>query len=865
MLHSPGVRLGPYEIVSSAGVGGMGEVYKARDTRLERTVAIKVSKDSFEERFRNEALMVAALNHPHICTLFDVGPDYLVMEYVEGAALRGPLPVADVVRLAGQIADALEHAHSHGIIHRDLKPSNILLTKSGVKVLDFGLAKRQPIGPVTGESHPTLTEGGVVLGTPRYMAPEQIDGQKADERTDIFAFGLVLYELLTGQHAFEGKSAASVMAAILDREPTPISALKPTTPPALEQVVLTCLAKDPAERWQSVREMKHALAWAARPELASRTGKRRHWRAAALWGVVVLTVGSGLVLVRQRAKPAKPPPVRLQVGLPPGGRLLLMATLAVSPDGRQIAFDLGFLGKPPQVFLRELGSLTVSPVPGSERAGGAFWSPDGRHLAFSGAHGMQKVALSGGPAQTLCQCLPEHGATWSRGDVIVYSKLGRLLRVSATGGEPTPLGDLALGETGRFWPQFLPDGRHYIYLSLASRAEDQGIYVGALDSSLRKRVVATPHNAAYSPPGYLLFLKNESLVAQPFDAQRLEVTGEPFPVIGDEVARYSGTVFGGLAQFSVSANGVLAWRPGPPMDFKQLAWFDRSGRRMGTLGEPGPYSGQALSPDDKSVAVCRQESSSNRDIWLLEVATGTSRRLTFDPHDDCGPVWSPDGQRIAFFSDRRGVREIYQKRADGSGEDELLLASKDFPLHPEDWSADGRFLSYNSARPGHENDLFLLPVDRSLDPTPIAFLATEVTESFSTIAPNGRWIAYQAPGSGSPQVYVREVSPEGKAGPGQWQISSDRGFWPRWRADGKELFFFGMGRVMAVDVRPDGRTFEAGAPRPLGITLGDEGKSLEGRAREVGPLRVTRDGQRFLLSDRASPREPIRVLVNWLP
>jgi Tol biopolymer transport system component len=863
MPYLAGTRLGPYEIVSPVGAGGMGEVYKARDTRLERTVAVKVSKESFEERFRNEALAIAALNHSHICTLFDVGPDYLVMEYVEGAALRGPLPVADVVRLAGQIADALEHAHSHGIIHRDLKPSNILLTKSGVKVLDFGLAKRYSAAPEKGESHPTLTEGGAILGTPRYMAPEQIDGQKADERTDIFAFGLVLYEMLTGQHPFEGKSAASVMAAILDRDPTPISTLKPLTPPALEQVVLTCLAKDPVERWQSVRELKHALEWAARPEGVSRPGGRRALMVAAV-AIAVIGIGIGFAILRHGAKPIKPRAVQLQVGLPPKGRLMPISTLAVSPDGQRIAFTMASPGKPPQIFVRELGSLAVKPVPGGELAWEAFWSPDGRHLAFFDiGGGLKKVDLSGGPAQTLCKCgavsPAVNGATWSRDDVILYSKLGRFFRVSANGGEPEPQGDLALGETGRFWPQFLPDGRHYIYLSLAPRAEDQGIYVGALDSNLRKRVVATAHTAAYSPPGYLLFLKDESLVAQPFDAQRLEVTGEPFPVIGDEVARFTGTVLAGRAHFSVSANGVLAWRPGPLMDLKQLTWFDRSGRRIGTLGEPGPYSGHALSPDNKSVAVCRQESSSNRDIWVLDVATGTSRRLTFDPHDDCAPVWSPDGSRIAFFSDRRGVREIYQKLANGSGEDELVLASKDFPLHPEDWSADGRFLSYNSPRPGHENDLFLLPMTGSGDRTRITFLATEANEGFSRIAPNGRWIAYWSFASGRPEVYVREVSAQGTAGPGQWQISHNVGFWPQWRADGRELLFFSRTGVMAVDVNPDGRAFEGSAPRPLAIVLGDDDPL------EVGPLRVTRDGQRFLLSDRVEPREPIRVLVNWLP
>ena len=505
-LHAPGTRLGPYEIVSPVGAGGMGDVYKARDTRLERTVAVKVAKEAFEERFRNEALAVAALNHPHICTLFDVGPDYLVMEYVEGKALRGPLPVADVLRLAGQIADALEHAHRHGVVHRDLKPSNILLTKSGVKVLDFGLAKRRPIGPVTGESQPTLTEEGAVLGTPRYMAPEQIDGKPADERTDIFAFGLVLYEMLTGQHAFEGKSAASVMAAILEREPAPISALKPTTPPALEQVVLTCLAKDPAERWQSVRELKHALAWAVavgtgperrRPDLDRRnrlrSGRRRpHPRRGAS--------------SRDRGEAAPGPLPDLPSRQ---GEVRRALDMAVSPDGRKIVLEAGF-DEVFQLYVRPLDSLDLTPVPGSEAAFQPFWSPDGRQIGVRlASDALKKVDLSGGPRRRCADPrlragsdFSREGATWSREDVIVFSAGGRSSFACRPGaGSPSRSARWSRARARRYWPQFLPDGRHYLYLSLAARPEDQGIYVGSLDSDLRKRIVAIGVQRGLQPAG----------------------------------------------------------------------------------------------------------------------------------------------------------------------------------------------------------------------------------------------------------------------------------------------------------------------------------------------------------------------------
>jgi Tol biopolymer transport system component len=858
MLHSPGDRLGPYEIVRSVGEGGMGEVYEARDTRLERTVALKVSKERFGERFRNEALSVAALNHPHICALFDVGPDYLVMEYVQGKRLEGPLPLGDVLRLAGEIADALEHAHAHGVIHRDLKPSNIFATRSGIKVLDFGVAKRQSSVGKGGEH--TATDAAALVGTPRYMAPEQIEGKEADERTDIFAFGLVLYEMLTGRHAFEGTTAARVMAAILEKDPAPLSTLNAAVSPALAQVVSTCLAKDPAERWQSVRELRHALAWASSPISAPRWG----WRRLGLIAAALALAGlAGFALLRRSAKPARPQAIRLQVALPPRGRLDMMSTLAVSPDGQWIAFPVILPEMPPQIFVRRLDALTATPVGGAERATDPFWSPDSRQVAFWAINGggLRKVNASGGPAEIVCRRCDggDGGSTWGRGDVIVFSTLGRLSRVSAQGGESQPLGALVPGETGRFWPQFLPDGRHYLYLSLASRREDQGIYAGAIDSNLRKPIVAAEFTAAYSPPGHLLFIKDGVLVAQPFDADRLELSGEPVTVLDEEVARFAGTTTAGRAHFSVSTNGVLGWRPGPIGDVRQLTWFDRSGRKTGTVGEPGVYFGLALSPDEKTVAVCRYESSTNREIWLLDAKSGASRRLTFDPHDDCGPIWSPDGTWIAFFSDRRGVRELYRKRADGSGEDELLLASKDFPLHVEDWSADGRFLSYNSPRPGHGLDLFLLPLTPPGEASPIPFLATPAMETGSRLAPSGRWMAYMSNETGVMEVYVREVSPQGRPGPGKWQISHDRGYTPRWRPDGKELFFFERSTPMAVDVKTDGPRFEAGVPKALGITLGEDAGPF------LNAFCVRRDGQQLLFGVPVKRGEPVRVLVNWWP
>ena len=865
MPYAPADRLGPYEIVGPIGAGGMGDVYKARDTRLERSVAIKVSKEAFTERFRNEALAIAALNHPHICTLHDVGPDYLVMEYVEGRSAHGPLPVPEAMRLAGQIADALEHAHQKGVVHRDLKPSNILLTKSGVKVLDFGLAKRLSQSGSADETGPTLTEAGTLVGTPRYMAPEQIDGKPADERTDIFAFGLVLYEMLTGQRAFEGKSAPSVMAAILAKDPTPILALKPETPPALAQVVETCLAKDPAERWQSVRELKHALAWAARPASSSVIGRRGWIRAAAAAAVVLVIVSGAALALRRSAKPPRPQPVRLPVTLPPTAELFGPANVAVSPDGQRLALVLSLPDKPPQLFVRPLDALAPTAVVGGEIGFGPFWSPDSQHIALWGPTGLRSVDLGGGAARSICkECRKsggmEYGATWGTADVIVYSDLGKLYRVPAEGGEPEPLAALVPGETGRFWPQFLPDGRHYLYLSLASRREDQAIYVGALDSDLRQRVVAAEYGAAYSPPGYLLYIKDGALVAQPFDARRLTLSGTPTPILDEEVSRFPGTVLAGRAHFSVSTNGVLAWRPGPTTEHRQLTWFDRSGRKLGTLGEPGAYVAHALSPDEKSVAACRVESASDREIWILDVASGTPRRLTFDPHDDCNPVWSPDGSRIAFFSDRRGVREIYQKRADGSGDDELLVASEDFGLNLESWSADGRFLSYNSARPGRSNDIFLVPLSKPGEASPVPFLATQAVEHFSALSPNGRFLAYHSDESGPGGAVRSRGHAAGPARSGEMaDLGRSRFALPAVATRRPGAVVLRRGRAGGRR-RPDGRLhFPSRGP--------EAARRPAGRARSegFGLWSVSRDGQRLLFGVPTRPPEPIRILVNWLP
>ena len=786
-------------------------MYRARDTRLERTVALKVSKETFEERFRNEALAVASLNHPHICTLFDVGPDYLVMEYVEGKTLRGPLPVAEALRLALQIADALEHAHRHGIVHRDLKPSNILVTKQGVKVLDFGLAKRLPTA-LGGRDEPTFTAEGTILGTPSYMAPEQIEGKPADERSDIFAFGLVLYEMLPGRRAFDGDSAAAVARGDPGAGTDAVSALQPATPAAVEQVVDTCLAKDPAEtlaigKGAETRPRLGLRHEASRPRReAPRLGRRGGGRGRRAWHRT-------RVCDRSSGHPANQGPPRATrdraagEGHPPlegtAGRLS-----GRSPDRILAALP----GRLPQLFLRPLDSVTLTPVPGGEGGAVPFWSPDGRQIGFASVPGgLKKVDLSGGPVQTVCKLCRVAGATWSRKTSSSSRTAGRSIGCRQAAGNPRR--SARSSKERRRAPGRSSCRTAGTTCTCPSRSTGK-TRASTWERSIRTCASASsPPTATRSTPLPGTCSSSRMTRSWPSPSTRSGWGFRESRVRSSTTWRVSRA--SGLAQFSASGNGVLAWRAGSPAEPRQPTWFDRSGRRVGTLGQPAAYYRPVLSPDGKSVAICREESATNADIWILDAASGAGRRLTFDPHYDCSPTWSPDGSRIAFRSDRRGVPEIYQKRADGSGDDDLLLASKDYPLIVTDWSADGRFLVYSSPRPRNLNDLFLVPVSLAAERKPIPFLATEALEDSGEIAPNGRWIAYRSSAHGRFEVYVREVSPQGEAGAGTWQISREGGWAPRWRHDGKELFYSTGAGIMAVEVNGDGPSFQGGPPRLL--------------------------------------------------
>jgi eukaryotic-like serine/threonine-protein kinase len=871
MPLSAGDKLGPYEILAPIGAGGMGEVYRARDTKLEREVAIKVLPAALAQdperlaRFEREAKVLASLNHPNIAQIYGIdesstGPA-LVMELVPGQTLKGSVGLDEALRIAGQVADALEAAHDKGITHRDLKPANIMITPGGlVKVLDFGLAAVTQPSDVSGgdpSNSPTLTMGatqaGMILGTAGYMSPEQTAGQSVDKRADIWAFGVVLYEMLTGQRLFTGDTIAHILADVL-RAPIDFDKLPQQTPRAIGDLVKRCLDRDVKNRLRDIGEARVALRRylanpaAMEPEGSTRTlagpVRPQPWIAATMF-FAITAAGLGFVVYRH-TREAPSGVTRLSLLPPEKGEFGTAAGVgppSLSPDGRRIVFPARVGGKN-ALWVRDLDSPTPRILPGTEDGIYPFWSPDSRFVGFNSGGKLKKVAVSGGAVLTICDVTFLRGASWNKDDVIVFapSLSSVLFRVPAAGGIPTPVTslDASRSENSHRFPWFLPDGHHFVYLARSSNADQTAVFVGDLQSKARKLILRGNSNTVYVEPGYLLFLRDRTLMAQPLSATRLALSGYAVPIA--EQVDFVGLNNEGL--FTASQNGVLAYASGVHGGDWQITWFDRAGKVLGTVGKPVDIEWASLSPDGKAVATDRLDpQSGNRDIWLYDLARGTEQRLTFSGENRF-PIWSPDGTRIAFDGNRGGIGKIYLKAANGTGQEEVLETGGPIPA---DWSRDGRYLLFVTGQRNREtaSDIWVLPFS---DKKAFPYLRTEFNEDNSKLSPDGRWLAYQSNESKRNEIYVMTFPMPG----GKWQISSGGGRFPVWSRDGRELYYLSAdNKLMAVEIKP-GVKFEAGVPHPL----------FDVRRGVV--FDVSKDGN-FLIPTTAeqSASAPVTVVLNW--
>jgi Tol biopolymer transport system component len=880
-MLAPGTSLGPYKILAPLGAGGMGEVYRAHDSRLGRDVAIKVLSPHLaatlevRARFEREARTISQHNHPHICTLYDVGhqdgTDYLVMELLEGETLahrleKGPLPVAEVLSLGTQIADALDRAHRAGVVHRDLKPGNVMLTKAGAKLMDFGLARSHASAPVAGAltESPTvsrpLTAEGTIVGTFQYMAPEQLEGKEADARSDIWALGCVLYEVATGKRAFEGASQASLIVAIMKDEPRSISELAPLSPPALERAVKRCLMKDPDDRWQSARDVMHELQWIA--AAGSQAGvpapiavRRRH-RERLAWGAVVAVMAVALVAVAAQQWVRRPLALglaRLTITVPAGGPIPV-DNPAISPDGRRLVFIARDSSGTQRLWIRPLDSSSAQPLAGAEGGWFPFWSPDSRFIAFFANGKLRKIPAAGGPAETICDAPDARGGSWSKDDVIVFAPLavGPLMRVSADGGEVVTVArpDSARGETALRFPCFLPDGRHFLYVSLPGKPGQLDVYAGALDSKETRRVMSAVSAPVYAEPGYLLFERDGRLVAQRFDGSRMRSTGRVIAL--EDAPPPSGNT--GAPIVCPPSKSVLVVVGAKTPD-TQLAWFDRSGRRTGTVPLPsGRYELPTLSPDGRWAAVTRVYSGTRGDLWMVDLQRGIATPATSDGSGGGGGVWAPDGSRFACACNPSGPYDIYQVRAGGAGRPEPLYQSSVIFKAPAAWSPDGRYLVLTQYGEATDWDLWLLPLEGQRRPVP--YLCTPFNDGVQAdISSDGRWLAYASNESGRSQIYVRSFPEPGE----RYQVSTTGGTAAQWSRDGRELLIWTGGEpgnpvspVLSVDVQTT-PSFKAGTPHVLFPRP------------DVPGIAVSRDLKSFLAAVPAegAPAPSITVILNW--
>jgi eukaryotic-like serine/threonine-protein kinase len=868
----------------------MGEVYKARDLRLGRAVAIKVLPPEVaadpiaRERFDREARAISHINHPHICTLYDIGEEpavatasglpvsYFVMELLDGETLaqrltRGALPIDQALAFGVQIADALDKAHRGGVVHGDLKPENIMVTKSGVKLLDFGLAQQRPVPGATGAADVTASTAavgtpGIVIGTLQYLAPEQLEGAAADARTDIFAVGAVLYEMVTGHKAFDGHTPATVIAAIMQHQPPPVAVGTAALSAALNHVISLCVAKDPDERWQHAGDVRRQLRWvtevAASAEAQPVAPKNRRpwlWAAAA---ALLLIVAAALAIWAYQQRRAEPALVtRTSILLPEGlrfpgvGAIGGVSRFALSPDGRRLAFAATDSAGNLMLWVRPLDALKATPLDGTNGASSPFWSPDSQRIAFVAQGQLKVIGLDGGAPVVLATTAASTTGAWSRDDVILFTPTltSPLNQVPAAGGTPRPVTtvDKKAGDLLHRNPSFLPDGRHFLYVAAGSRGGGtigpRAVFVGSLDQSDPGRLVMESGTIATYAQGHLVFVRENMLLAQPFDAERLMLTGEPRPI-----AEQVELIGPGSAAFTISNTGVLAYEPAG--EGSQLVWFDRGGRQLSPVGGVGAYGDLEMSPDGRRAAVSVLDVATNtRDIWVFDIERGVRTRMTLDPNDDVAPVWSADGASIVFASNRKGHFDLYRKAASGVGVDEVLLADATEKI-PASWSRDGHAILY-SAFDALTSTARLLFFDPETKSTPTTFLASPA--SLGKLSPDGRWVAYYSGESGRSEVYVVTFPVASR----RWQVSTAGGILPRWRHDGRELFYVSRdNRLVAVSVEPGEQDLNIDAPRDLF------------EARPVGPRSfydVAGDGARFLVNavrgESASPS--IIVVQNW--
>ncbi len=857
----PGEQLGPYIVEAHLASGGMGMVYRARDTRLHRTVAIKILRIGsagveMRARLKREAQSIAKLQHPNICALFDVGEqggrEYLVMEHLVGETLAerlraGPFRLDLALEYAIQIADALDQAHRRNIIHRDLKPGNVMVTKTGAKLLDFGLAswykssgptlldKTMDATDVTASA--PLTVPGTLAGTLPYMAPEQVRGETVDARTDIFAFGLVLYEMLAGRRAFNQPDRIALSNAILHESPPALGTVRAKTPEALERAVNICLAKDADGRWQSAGDLKRELAWIAAVGAKTPAARPIKARRAVLAGLALLcTIAAGFAGYRLHSTPSLPS-LRFSLPPPPGAAYLSGSELALSPDGTYLVFSAIDSEGKDMLWMRPLKELSAQPISGSEGARHPFWSPDGRRLAFFVKGHLAIVELSGGPIQVVCDAPNGQSGAWGPDNTILFvpRQFSSVHRVSASGGRPVPVVplDRSREDYGHFWPSFLPDGRHFVFTALSNRHAGK-LYVASLDNK-ESKVLGRSFGRTIVHAGAVYFIDG-GLKSQSFDTRRMDLSGEPRTVGSIDWAQ----------SFDLAASGMLVYRSAGRPAERELVWLDRSGQRMSSALDVGPFQSVALSPDGRAVAAVMGQSNETVHIEVFKLSHLVRNRLTQNAALDYYPVWSPDGRRLAYASKRNGHADLFMRAANGSAEEELLLESETDKV-PRSWSSDGRYLSASEYDNKGKYVAWILPLFGTRKP--FRFCPSQYSVSMSEFSPDGKWVAYWSDESGHAEIFVAGF-PECQF---RKQVSINGGHSPRWRRDGKELFYVEGNKLMAVPVAT-GQSLEYGTPHWL----------FDLPVKGVGDPYASMDGRRFLVisSMKSAESQPVVAVVN---